>query len=68
MIHWFADRLRRFADRIDRAGAPKAIGWRMRFVLHQGVVFDDKGPGAQLWVLNDEGYNEAFNGKEYWTQ
>ena len=68
MIHWFADKLRRFADRIDYEGAPRVTGYRFRFVLNKGIVFDDKGPGCPVWIPNGAAYEEAFNGKEYYTK
>lgn len=60
MRRWLGYQMRKWADRIDPRGAPKIMGWRFRFVLHQGIVFDDKGPGAQLAYLGDDEYEKAF--------
>ena len=70
MIHWFADKLRRFADLIDYDGAPKVMSWKFRFVLNLGIVFDDdpKAPGCQLWIPNKTEYEKAFNGREYFYE
>jgi len=45
--------LRRWADRLDDAGAPKAIGWSFTFEHRRGIVFRDDGRGCPLWYLGD---------------
>lgn len=61
MRHWFATRLRFLADRIDRRGAPKAMGWRFTFELGEGIRFRDDGRGCRLWYLGDDDYDRAFS-------
>lgn len=51
--------LRRWADRIDHAGAPKALGWSFTFEHREGIRFRDDGRGCPLWYLGDEVRNRA---------
>ena len=51
--------LRRTADRLDDAGAPKGISWSFTFERHQGIVFREDGRGCPLWYLGDEDYARA---------
>jgi hypothetical protein len=58
--------LRRFADRIDRDGAPKAIGLSFTFEPGRGVVVHGQAgihrigqPGCPLYYLNDQDYLRA---------
>jgi hypothetical protein len=51
--------LRKYADRIDDAGAPHAIGWTFTFELYEGVRFREDGKGCRLWYLGDENYEKA---------
>ena len=55
LAHW----LRRVADRVDHAGAPKGIGWSFTFEQHRGIVFRDDGKGCPLWYLGDADYDRA---------
>jgi hypothetical protein len=64
--HWLADRLRRWADRIDHAGAPKRLSaWTFTFTFtfekHIGVVFRQDGRGCPLWYLGDADYDRAHD-------
>lgn len=53
--------MRRWADRLDHAGAPKAIGWSFTIEAHNGGKprFRDDGKGCQLWYLGDADYERA---------
>lgn len=51
--------LRRFADRIDRPGAPKRTGLTFGYVEHVGLVVEWDGPGCPLWYLQDDDYELA---------
>jgi hypothetical protein len=53
--------LRRFADRIDHAGAPKFIHWSFTFETGLGIVFRDDGKGCPLAYLGDAGYVRAHD-------
>lgn len=61
MKHWIAKRLRRLADRIDHAGAPKAISWSFTFEPGHGTVFNQEGRGCRLWYLGDAEYDRAHD-------
>jgi hypothetical protein len=52
-------RLRCYADRIDPAGAPRAIGWSFTYENRQGVVFRDDGRGCPLWYLGTDDHERA---------
>jgi len=54
-----ADVLRKYADRLDHAGAPKAISVRFTFEDHVGIMFRDDGRGCRLWYLGDQDYERA---------
>lgn len=51
--------LRRPADRIDHAGAPKAIGWSFTFERGVGIRFREDRHGCPLWYLGDDSYARA---------
>lgn len=51
--------LRRWADRIDDAGAPRAIGWRFTFERNEGIRFREDGRGCRLWYLGEDDYERA---------
>jgi hypothetical protein len=53
--------LRRLADRIDHAGAPKAISWSFTYEEGQGIVFRQDRLGCPLWYLGDEDYERAHS-------
>lgn len=59
MNRWLAYWLRRFADRIDHAGAPKATHWTFTFELGEGIRFREDGKGCRLWYLGDDSYEKA---------
>lgn len=54
-----ADRLRFWADRLDRPGAPKATHVRFTFEDRIGIVFRDDGRGCRLWYYGDQDYERA---------
>lgn len=54
-----ADLLRKYADRLDHAGAPKAMYVRFTFEDHVGIVFRDDGRGCRLWYFGDQDYERA---------
>jgi hypothetical protein len=56
-----AEVLRRIADRIDYAGAPKALGLCFTFEPHRGLVINDRGTGCRLWYLGDQEYEKAHS-------
>lgn len=53
--------MRRWADRIDRDGAPKAIGWSFTFEHQRGIVFREDGRGCPLWYLGDADHDRAHS-------
>lgn len=57
----FAGLLRRIADRIDPAGAPRATGRSFTFELHEGIRFRDDGRGCPLWYLGEADYLRAHD-------
>jgi hypothetical protein len=57
----FAGWLRRVADRIDHAGAPKLMHWSFTFETGRGIVFRDDGRGCPLAYLGDAGYSRAHD-------
>ncbi len=55
MARW----LRNIADRVDRQGAPKAIGMWFTFEDGKGIEFRDDGRGCRLWYIGDDDYERA---------
>lgn len=55
----FSGLLRRWADRIDPANAPRATGFSFTFEPHIGVLFHRGGEGCPLWYLGDDDYGRA---------
>jgi hypothetical protein len=53
--------LRRAADRIDHAGAPKLIHWSFTFENRRGIVFREDGRGCPLAYLGDAAYSRAHD-------
>ncbi len=51
---WIGQMLRRLADRIDHAGAPKAIGWSAQIIPGRGMTFRHDLEGCPLWYLGNE--------------
>jgi hypothetical protein len=51
--------LRRAADRIDRAGAAKIMGWSFTFEEGTGIVFREDGRGCPLAYLGAADYARA---------
>jgi hypothetical protein len=54
-----AYQMRKYADRLDRPGAPKATHVRFTFEERIGIVFRDDGRGCRLWYLGDQEYERA---------
>lgn len=54
-----AQQLRFLADRIDYAGAPKALHWSFTIEDQGGVRFREDGRGCRLWYLGDAEYDKA---------
>lgn len=52
---WF----RCVADRIDPAGAPRAISWSFTFERGEGVRFRQDQRGCLLWYLGRDAYERA---------
>lgn len=50
--------LRKWADRIDHHGAPKAIGYFFTFERGKGLVFNNERRGCRLWYYGDD-YEKA---------
>jgi hypothetical protein len=59
VTHLLAHLLRRWADRIDDAGAPHAIGWSFTFEHREGIRFREDGKGCPLWYLRTADYERA---------
>ena len=55
---WF---LRRWADRVDPANAPRALEWSFTFEQRRGLVFNQDGRGCRVWYLTDADYARAHN-------
>lgn len=55
----FSGLLRRIADRIDHAGAPKGMSYSFTFECGEGIRFRDDGKGCRLWYLGDDDYERA---------
>lgn len=53
--------LRKWADRIDRDGAPKRTGWSFTFEERLGAVFNDRGRGCPIWYWGDRDYQRAHD-------
>jgi hypothetical protein len=51
--------LRKYADRIDYEGAPKAMHWTFTFELREGIRFREDGKGCRLWHYGDDDYEKA---------
>ncbi len=51
--------LRRWADRVDPRGAPRAVGYSFTFEPKEGIRFRDDGRGCPLWYLGDDDYERA---------
>ena len=58
-MRYLAYWLRRLADRIDHAGAPKLMHWSFTFEEGQGIVFREDGRGCPLAYLGDDAYERA---------
>lgn len=59
ILQLIADTMRLLADRLDPAGAPRALGYHFTFESGKGLVFNDQGRGCRLWYLGDAEYDLA---------
>ena len=59
MSIWLAEWLRRIADRMDHAGAPKYTGWSFTFEDGKGIVFRNDLRGCPVVYLGDKDYERA---------
>lgn len=57
----FAGLLRRWADRISPATAPRAIHWSFTFEDRESVWFREDGKGCPLWYLGEDDYERAHD-------
>lgn len=72
MMRLLANAMRRLADRIDHAGAPKATHLTMTIESGKGIVIHGlngepepvKPRGCTLWYLNDEEYEKVHTEAE----
>lgn len=51
--------MRKMADRLDYAGAPRRVSWSFTIEHNEGVRFRDDGKGCPLWHLGDADYERA---------
>jgi hypothetical protein len=51
--------LRRLADRIDDANAPRSTSHSFTFEAGRGFVVNDRGRGCPLWYMGDADYDRA---------
>lgn len=58
-LRGFPGLLRRIADRLDYAGAPKHTDHSFTFEHGEGIRFRDDGRGCPLWHLGDDDYARA---------
>jgi hypothetical protein len=58
---WMADQMRKWADRIDYEGAPKAINYSFTFENRRGIVFREDGKGCPLWYYGDADHQRAHS-------
>lgn len=59
MTKWLAEWLRRIADRIDWAGAPKIMGRSFTLEDREGIRFREDGRGCPLAYLGNAEYERA---------
>lgn len=60
-LHGFTGLLRRLADRLDYANAPKSMGFSFTFERGEGIHFRDDRRGCPLWYLGDDDYERAHD-------
>lgn len=58
-LRGFPGLLRRIADRLDPAGAPRSLGHSFTFELGEGIRFRDDGKGCPMWYLGESDYDRA---------
>lgn len=52
--------LRRIADALDPAGAPRSTGMSFTFEPYTGLVIRRDGKGCPLWYLGRDDYERAY--------
>ena len=57
----FPGLLRRIADRLDPAGAPRSTGWSFTYERDTGVYWRDDRKGCPVWYLGDADYDRAYD-------
>lgn len=60
-LPWLASQLRKYADRIDHAGAPKLTHLTFTFEDYRGMVIREDGRGCRIAYLGDEEYRKAHS-------
>lgn len=60
-LRGFPGLLRRVADRLDPAGAPRAMGFSFTFERGEGIRFRDDRRGCPIWYLGDDDYERAHD-------
>lgn len=58
--------LRKWADRVDLAGAPKMTAWSFTIEDSAGVVFNQDRRGCPVWFVGDAAYDRA-HAEQQWT-
>jgi len=61
MRGWIGWQLRKYADRIDWAGAPKLTHWTFTIENGRGVVFREDGKGCRIAYLGNDEYERAHS-------
>lgn len=64
MKSWLAHHLRRIADRIDDAGAPRRTNLSFTFENKRGIVVRENGPGCPLWYYGEADYRCRLGGRD----
>ncbi len=62
MRKWLAELMRKYADRMDPNGAPRAMSqMSFTFEKYKGIVVREDGKGCPLWYLGQANYERAFD-------
>ena len=56
-----AYQMRKYADRLDHAGAPKYTHWTFTFERGRGLVFREDGKGCPVTYYGDDDYERAHD-------
>ena len=60
-LRGFSGLLRRLADRLDYANAPKGMGYSFTFERGEGIRFRDDRRGCPVWYLGDDDFDRAHD-------